>query len=808
MHLLHLLAQRYFIVLLITVISLLSVVGSLYFLDGLPRQFAGVVASVTVYFVGIQTLASPEAARQRSVRFSIYVFGFLSFGLLFSKNWILPIVTDVIARIWPSASTSLILGADQSLWLGAALIFVLHLTTMYFLGRRSSEPLGEPTWDKINESNIYRERRKTFVRVLQTTLLQVDHELRWHQRDFIRLQASVDIQNANKRRRRVVDLVTGLKKNKDAKIFVVLGIPGAGKSVALRKTCAELLDKSTINSRIPVYVNLKEWPADRSWTAQNPPTHEDFAAFVENNVRDRFPNNARTFFNENYAPMVERGEIFFVFDSFDEIPGIMDSDESSELLRKVSDIIVGFISSQWNTRGIIASRHYRRPRLGQIEHAVLEVRPFSDAQISEAIANGTGHASQLEEEIFASRPDLVAISRNPFLLSLLMLFWAEKRALPNNQYELFAAYISESIEGAQEHLKQFGFDQKELWNAMSQISWAMFDSDRRGLELTMDEIRELLGLKLADKLVDALVAARLVRKASLTQAVSFVHRRFNEFFLVDRWIDSEKPVNFEAIPTDTRYRDAMVLYAEVANDSSSKKLADFCWDEISKWNPADAKSGDPTQTLRAMYCLRFMAEAYRARTSLLAGISEALGSKIVDILQESDNLVSHRLAIEAVGIVDTKSQQEVVEIALLSKNHWLLDATISACRFLPQISTEAQLKLIRIIRRRGPFSLLLPSKDQTIAFRNADVFSSVEKNLSLARVEILAYQAISVFAFVGAIHFGVGGSFGMFFLVAGSLIVIYFSPIVIIGDSQIIRTISDFLNAHKIMERKNKLKTP
>jgi hypothetical protein len=98
---------------------------------------------------------------------------------------------------------------------------------------------------------------------------------------------------------------------------------------------------------------------------------------------------------------------------------------------------------------------------------------------------------------------------------------------------------------------------------------AMFESYRRGSEMTAAEIRERLRREGVNEVIDTLVAARLMRKAPLTQAVSFVHRRFNEYFLVSRWLSAERPIHYESIPTDSRFRDALVLYAEVADDDSA-----------------------------------------------------------------------------------------------------------------------------------------------------------------------------------------------------------------------------------------------
>lgn len=109
---------------------------------------------------------------------------------------------------------------------------------------------------------------------------------------------------------------------------------------------------------------------------------------------------------------------------------------------------------------------------------------------------------------------------------------------------------------------------------------------------------------------------------------------------------------------------------------------------------------------------------------------------MVSILRESDNLVSQHLAVEAIGIVDIKSQQFIVLDALRRRNNRFGDAAIAACRFISRIPDEAKLRIIILLRGRAVSAMLFPPKDQTYLFKNADVFSTVHRDLSLAKLEI------------------------------------------------------------------------
>ena len=206
---------------------------------------------------------------------------------------------------------------------------------------------------------------------------------------FVSINAEVDVKNGNKTKRRVSDLLKAIKISKESKIFLVIGVPGAGKSVALRKCCIDLLSVSNNNERIPVYINLKEWAPAARWDAHNLPTDQEFAQFVKASVSRRLADPMQGFFDEHFDRMTRIGELFFMFDSFDEMPGILDVDEESMLVREVTNIIVRFLNAQENGRGVIASRYYRRPKLGQEPYIQLDVRPFSESQIAQAIEQST-----------------------------------------------------------------------------------------------------------------------------------------------------------------------------------------------------------------------------------------------------------------------------------------------------------------------------------------------------------------------------------------------------------------------------------
>lgn len=84
-----------------------------------------------------------------------------------------------------------------------------------------------------------------------------------------------------------MDLISAMRSDKSSRVFLVLGDPGAGKSVSLRRLCKQMLAEVHKTGRVPIYINLKEWTSHHSWCEEYPPTQDDLYNFVVQNLKDR-----------------------------------------------------------------------------------------------------------------------------------------------------------------------------------------------------------------------------------------------------------------------------------------------------------------------------------------------------------------------------------------------------------------------------------------------------------------------------------------------------------------------------------------
>jgi Cdc6-like AAA superfamily ATPase len=160
-------------------------------------------------------------------------------------------------------------------------------------------------------------------------LKKIDMDTNWSDRLFTPLDAEVEVQSGFRRFKKVTDLLSAIRSDRISKVFLVLGDPGSGKSVSLRKLCGELLQESTQTGKAAIYINLREWDSKKNWTEETPPSVNDLYDFVVQNLKSRGTRDTSDFIDKFFHKLFESGRLFIILDSFDEIPSVLDVSEDS-----------------------------------------------------------------------------------------------------------------------------------------------------------------------------------------------------------------------------------------------------------------------------------------------------------------------------------------------------------------------------------------------------------------------------------------------------------------------------------------------
>jgi Predicted NTPase (NACHT family) len=648
-----------------------------------------------------------------------------TFGL---DSYVKPIQQPIIQYLNTNLKLSLNDSANYFSNIGAFLVsVVVGLVQRYFT--KDNTVMGNsfsPIEEEFKEKN-YKDELSEFVNCLRNELTILDNETNWSTYWFTPLEASVEIHyGKGKVKKKVKNLIDAIETDKKSKTFLVIGDPGGGKSVALRKLCRELLDEVEKTGRVPIYVNLKEWKNNREWTEKEPPRSEELLKFIIESLKNRLndPFTPR-FIDKYFEKMVEHGRIFFVFDSFDEIPAILDVNESSWLIRDLSAILYNFITRNEKARGVLASRPFRKPSGIFENNSVLMIRPFTEEKIREALDKALkNYTSEFKNELFHKKSFLISSARNPFIAILIANYANSKNnELPRNQSELYEGYINSRLEIYKSKISKNNLNISDIIYFCIESSFIMFNEPSYGLEIPLEILAKKFPQFNVENIIDILCDARLGRKGKGEEKrFSFVHRRFNEYFIVKKFIMNTKYVNNiykDTIVNDLKLRDALVLYCEIAEDNQSEAIGKFCWEEAAKIMNEDVDTNN-SQYLKSIHCLRFLTEAFRNRKELLNSFKDELNSYVLYTIDNGKSLLEKKLAIESTGILEEKIIDEVILKALSLNNSWLSECAIRSCRYLQGLSKELKIKVSKYINMYDEYRFIKRKKELLFLFSLSD----------------------------------------------------------------------------------------
>ncbi|HQU84507.1 MAG TPA: NACHT domain-containing protein [Pyrinomonadaceae bacterium] len=633
----------------------------------------------------------------------------------------------------------------------ATLVFIaaVILIVNYFARDKSAMKEHTTPLEKEFPEKEYKKLLDSFSGVLLDDLNKIDRETNWSAEFFTPLEAEVEIKSGTKRLKKITDLLTAIRSDRKSRVFLVLGDPGSGKSVALRKLCRDLLSEVKRTGKIPLYVNLREWENHENWTEDNPPTVQQLYDFVLSNLKNRGDVFVNEFLDKYFKKMFENGRLFIVLDSFDEIPFVMDVDEKSWLIDSLSDVIYRFLAGMNESRGILASRIFRRPTDKFDAKTIFEIRPFTEKKIVESLQKSLYYDENLINLLFNERQEFISVARNPFSAALIASYAKEhNNTLPQTQSELYSSYIERRLESCRERMEKKKLTAEKVFKVAVEIADVMLTTKNLGLEASRGELRQAIQDKSVDDVIDILKYARLGRLGGGDeQRFSFVHRRFNEYFVVQRLIELPNKIPQDAIPTDSRWRDALVLYCEVASEAEARKIADYCWSEISKLAENDIDLNDP-QYLRSVHCLRFIKEAFRARLDCIDSFRSELADFILEQINEDNNLLSIKLSVEAVGLLEEKDIDSALVKALKINNNWINETAIKSCHYLPSLSKELKNNIIEHFNSIRLLKFYEKRKEILFSLNLSSVFDDIRTFCYWRLVDCYLLFLVAAFLFI------------------------------------------------------------
>jgi hypothetical protein len=538
----------------------------------------------------------------------------------------------------------------------------------------------------VNEEHGFPEALRRYCGALVDYLNAYDREVNWSDRDYASLEAEVEAERAGRLRSKLVaNLVKAIRRDRHSPTFVLIGEPGSGKSVSLRNLVRSLIAEARRSGVVPVYVNLREFPSNRRVVV------DELVRFAHESVREQTGRDGEAFLNGWYERFRRSGRLFFVFDSFDELPQVLDADDRSDTHRKVCESFDRLFTQEVRScRAVLASRPFRAP--SGVQGTRLVIRQLTEAQVRQVVGArvlGRGFdAAEFVRRVFRNRPELTPLLRNPFTAELLTDFARERNGeLPASTFDIFNAYVTSRMEADEPLvLERLGLRAEELRRAAQTLAIALFQGDR-GLEAEATWAIAELDRKAEGRgrdLVEGLKYTRLARVGGHSRVIlTFAHRRFAEFFAVEAMLSEGATPPIEHIPTDSRWRDGLVMYCGVASEPERIRVAEFCWQRVREQS-TKLMGGRVADAGDATHCLRFLIDAFRSAPGALVRFRVELGLLVRKMLKSGDPLGA-KLAAEAIPLADEHGQQLALLRAMASPSNWVRETAISACRNLPQL---------------------------------------------------------------------------------------------------------------------------
>lgn len=517
----------------------------------------------------------------------------------------------------------------------------------------------------ILRKNCYR----TFSNQVANMLRSLDEETQWDTKDFIRLNAEVDILCDNKARPKTKDLLQALQQSPGKNnITLVIGEPGSGKSVAMRGLCAALLKKCQKTRRIPLYVNLKHW--NKNWEGRLYPTQKDLIEFILDSF-DQY--DVGNFLRNNFENIMGNGGWFFILDSYDEIPFLADKNRTYS--NHVSKVIYDFLSS---SGGVLASRPFRSPDADpERVRNHFRILPFNEGQLIQFFRRDVGLSKTDCRALFAERSDIVDLSRTPLLASLVRQYYREKQAWPADQKQLFQELMTARVRRVlEESGERSGITPELIMRMTATLAYKMMETEPSHSFLTLEEAHAALSYpsRQVDTVVELLDMAKICKINRANQeTITFVHRRFMEFFVTQSSQFSQQTMqdHLSDIWTLGSYYDVLAFYGAICKLDDANTLAKACYQVIMEPSN-DFQNIRNEKCLYAINSLNFLFNAFRRRPRPVMQYITLISEKILEALDAGcqDNAC---LAVFAtvVPLLSGRCQEGILVALLDFKYKWI-----------------------------------------------------------------------------------------------------------------------------------------
>lgn len=531
------------------------------------------------------------------------------------------------------------------------------------------------------------------------------------------------------RPRRMVEksLINAILHSK-SRAFLIIGDPGSGKTVSLRQLFLRLAEKCLKSKNkfdlIPVYINLKYLNISPDIIST-----DTIHAWVIDQLEKNQDRITHIFLDNRFEEILRDGGFFFIFDSFDEIPSIMDAHEDGEIVQKYAKAIEGFILGPHKSRGLLCSRPYRAPKIFMGQK--MTIRPLSPKLVEMTLRKYLFRKRNLAQrswyETISQKETLLKVIQTPFYLALLAKFIEERNQLPNRHYELFEEFVTIRTLSDEQKIRRLGYTPENLLNHASILAYKMTTDSNLGLEISIERAVEILDQSInVESLFEALSYCKLGRKSigdfENPTSFSFSHRRFHEYFVARYLIKESQPAPFIELVEDNRWREILVLLCEVLPIQELSEVFSFSTNVISEGLSSLPNS---KEFQRSIECMRFLKDGFLTRINDVPLNIRTLVSRFLLQQFARDQL------LEEVEILLTVSPNDVNGVIQLIQNHIVDEKLADDLRKSPPTSIIELFELLNNNEKPNKPKVLFfrKHKNQQEDFNPEELIRVIKKNV-------------------------------------------------------------------------------
>jgi hypothetical protein len=302
------------------------------------------------------------------------------------------------------------------------------------------------------------------------------------------------------------------------RVTALLGEPGSGKSVVLRRLGSELARAALEDSQaaLPVWFSLG------TYTGTTP---EGAPSSLEDALGERLAHGTggeRGLASE-LKGMLAEGRLVLLFDGLDEMPR-RDFDERLEALR-------AFTRSRGRVTMVFACRTRDFPPRSQFEVQQIRLAPFDARRVRDYLRKrGLPEPARVARQLLSPESSLAEVAGNPFMLALVAHHLDNHGRLPESRAQLLEEFVERQL-GRLEHVAGAP-RRRKLEEGLGRLSLGLLERVGTGTAVPLGELLGASGLgpNEGQRLVDAAISERLLVRDVDSGAVRFFHPRVQEVF--------------------------------------------------------------------------------------------------------------------------------------------------------------------------------------------------------------------------------------------------------------------------------------